>query len=654
MKYTYLRLKNFIGIYAGTGRNEIEINFKRNFNGSKITRNKIIMLIGPNGSGKSTILNSLTPIHSNLDDRDTLILDGLDGEKEIHINHNENNYKILHYYQKGGGVKSYISKNGEELNKAGLVRNFEDIIKKELNFDKDYIKVGRIGCDVKNFINLKPAERKKYISGFLPNLEEYYYCYKVVHKKVVDMENKIRYIAENINKIPEENKIVEMLNILTSRINEHEEKIEKVKNEINKNKGRIDNTSSDINSENADIKETYSSLKSELSTIKNRINSFYGKHPKLTDKKKKELNDILKKVKSKIKKANNEITQLSSSKTTLKDEIIRNRNFIKEKNELMEGMLDGEAKSSLVKSLAKKEALLEEQKKFITENKETKFSEKDYESIISMKNMFELTCKEVKEFINEHSNDDVVFFTKNKVDEETIASAISNQRDSIANYSKEIKRHKASLSILEDNKSQLKILEKRPAKCKIDDCPFIRNALKYKDRNLDDELADKEKLIKSLETEIVKSEKKIEGQNDLLKVISEYKRIYKRLRSSLSDELLDKLPNTNFFKKFSSFKAILDLPLSELEEVFNLDMLLTSLKTMNEIELTEQAISNIKNTLSYVEKNESLIDEVKKEFSSAENKIKENKKEIETLDEKESQYVEYLKVMNGKKKFLLI
>jgi ABC-type cobalamin/Fe3+-siderophores transport system ATPase subunit len=53
MRFLYIRLKNYIGIYNGMSLNQIEINFSNAIN-------KVTVINGKNGCGKSTLLNALT------------------------------------------------------------------------------------------------------------------------------------------------------------------------------------------------------------------------------------------------------------------------------------------------------------------------------------------------------------------------------------------------------------------------------------------------------------------------------------------------------------------------------------------------------------------------------------------------------------------
>ena len=163
MKILYLKLRNFIGIYNGMKKVEIELDFSK-------SNDKFILLIGKNGSGKSTILNALHPFSSNIEEKPTFIRPGKDGYKEIHIYNGKNIYLIKHYYKAsktGHNTKSYITEvteNSEvELNPNGNVESFLNMVSIHLNVDFGFLKLTSLGKDIINFIDFKAAERKKYI-----------------------------------------------------------------------------------------------------------------------------------------------------------------------------------------------------------------------------------------------------------------------------------------------------------------------------------------------------------------------------------------------------------------------------------------------------------------------------------------------------------
>ena len=79
MRITYLKLVNFLHIYSGLNKTEVELNFREN-------RKVINIIIGKMGSCKSVILGHLQPFYGfgTLDSRsqDGIILDG---EKSLNM-----------------------------------------------------------------------------------------------------------------------------------------------------------------------------------------------------------------------------------------------------------------------------------------------------------------------------------------------------------------------------------------------------------------------------------------------------------------------------------------------------------------------------------------------------------------------------------------
>jgi len=181
-KITRLYLKNFIHIYAGMHKHEIELNLSKN-------NQKINIFIGKMGSGKSSILGHLQPFstYGTLDIRNQegLIIPGEDGLKEIEYIHNGNIYTIQHKYtwNKNGqthSTKSFIQLNGNELNENGNIRTFKEIIRTEFGIDQNFLRLLRLGPNVANLINMKSTERKSFIASLLKDTE----IYTMLHQKL--------------------------------------------------------------------------------------------------------------------------------------------------------------------------------------------------------------------------------------------------------------------------------------------------------------------------------------------------------------------------------------------------------------------------------------------------------------------------------------
>ena len=183
-KITRLYLKNFIHIYAGISKREVELDFTN-------VDNKINILIGKMGSGKSSILGHLQPFptYGTLDPRnqEALIIPEEDGVKEISFIHNGNVYDIRHTYtwnknSQSHNVKCYIKLNGNELNDNGNLRSFKEIIRTEFGIDQNFLRLLRLGPNVANLINMKSTDRKAFIASLLKDTE----IYTMLHQKLTE------------------------------------------------------------------------------------------------------------------------------------------------------------------------------------------------------------------------------------------------------------------------------------------------------------------------------------------------------------------------------------------------------------------------------------------------------------------------------------
>ena len=132
MKYKWIELYGYAGIYNGMGLNHIKIDF------TKCKTNKIIIR-GSNGSGKSTIMKAISP---NPDSNDTFI-PNMEARKNICLIYNEIEYIIRYIHPitstGRGTTKGYISKmiNGQltELNPNGNISSCKDLVYEEFGMD---------------------------------------------------------------------------------------------------------------------------------------------------------------------------------------------------------------------------------------------------------------------------------------------------------------------------------------------------------------------------------------------------------------------------------------------------------------------------------------------------------------------------------------
>lgn len=301
----HIILENFASVKVGMKVNKVEIDFSKR-------KNKICLLTAPNGTGKTSLLSTFTPFASlgNLDVRDSenLILDGKSGYKEITIIDGMNEYLIKHFYspnKDSHSVKSYISKNGEELNINGNVRSFQAIVESELGIEIGYLKLIRLGNNVTNLLQLTATERKKFLSNLLQDLDVYLNYYKKLTDDSRLLKTQISHVTDKLKRTGIDD------------VDEAKKSLEFLSDEIKKQESTKDQ-----------LLLTLGSLKSSL----NEIN-------------KEDLKEEKKVLEKKYKKAQNALSETESVKTLsfYEDSLKKEKENIDTRTNLMQNLMDSQS-----------------------------------------------------------------------------------------------------------------------------------------------------------------------------------------------------------------------------------------------------------------------------------------------------------------------
>lgn len=253
----------------------IEIDFSK-------CRNNIVLLVGPNGSGKTALLSTLHPFAypGNMDVRanSTMILEDHDGEKEIHYEKDDDIYIIKHFYKstkKSMTVKSFISKNGEELNPNGNVTSFNDLVLEELGIQHDYLKLLRLGSNVTNIIEMKASERKNFTSDLFSELDILSGLYKKVNDDYRMLRNLLATVSNKLQRlnVNDKEELIASIQRLELDISSSEKSIDA----LNKQSGIIDGIiqtliPEGVSTANDNIEEWTSEFKDIQSKIKSLNN----------------------------------------------------------------------------------------------------------------------------------------------------------------------------------------------------------------------------------------------------------------------------------------------------------------------------------------------------------------------------------------------
>lgn len=641
-----LKLVNFIGIFVGMGKTEIEINFNKNYKGDPIKPSKFVLLFGANGSGKTTILSQLHPFKDSFDSRKSLIIDGEEGIKEIDYDKDGVKYTIQHYYRKSS-TDSYIQKDGVELNPNGGVRTFIDIVRRELEITPDYFKIGRIGSNVKTFADQTTSERKKYIANIAPSIDIYLEAFENVKKKYTYYNNQLKSIVHELQSLGDELHVKDLTSSTEQQLKDKKEELRKIENDIVINKEKEKNILENYNINEIDeIEKQIAENGSLIEKFISAVSVFKSEYPNASSKTEDIQNTIhalekeIVKIDSEIKNEKRMIDELKKQELDKINEIIR----LKSKLSRFED----------TEPLQKIEARLQEIKEKINKNKAILNENPQFSSIIDVNDLFNSSqnatrnIEKLERFFS-YLKGSYAFLTREFDGKRIIdynVNYLSDKLHDITNMIKRLEDENAELNKLYASKlkeyKQLKILDKRPKDCKIDTCPFIVDALKYVgvEREID-EIEKKQNENNKKINDLINKRDKYE---DLLYGLNEYNAHLRELTNSgevyriFLKEVCDG-DLTNYIKRVSENQLNIELD----EFKYKLNDYITALHTVEtSIQRKEMLETNIKN----IENSE----KIKKEIINDIEKIEKDKVDIQNKINKENSLLEDLKQRLDKSK----
>ena len=393
------------------------------------------------------------------------------------------------------------------------------------------------------------TERKVNMSSFLP--EDIYSDYFAIVDKIYrDMKTRVNILVEAIGKMHDDETIKKKLEETTNEINALVAKRDKSVGKIKEFETRIDIFKKDgIVDKEHDLVKLIKTDNKNIEKLKEKIADLYMKTPALKDliEPMSNLSKVIAVIDDQKKKLKDTEVMTSVLDKTIMD-LKRTRNSITEdinnRQEILKDIMTDYSLTELTQLLKEYKARYKELDDVISKL-DTNLTKSDfmigYEIIANIRSGISAICENDYDLVMDVVHD------QNFKDKLQVLNNLYVERDELRSDKDCLLRSVADLN----KDAELKeILNKRPHDCKIDDCPFIRNAQRWvliekEIIQYNDEIEKLDKKINKITDRIIDLEKKASIYNSILN-------LWKYIETNIS--VISKLPNN---KKYSSFNALL-------------------------------------------------------------------------------------------------
>lgn len=629
MKIETLELIGYKGIYQGTLKNHIKINFGLN---------RITLICGPNGSGKSTLLSAA----SIYPDNNSYFMDNENAEKIITLISGTNRYKIncVHQLNEKGlrkPAKAYIKKEENnswiEYNPTGNITSYKEYIESEFDLDPNFLILSFLSTENKGLVEKTPAERIKYINSIIQSVEVYNNINKVLTKRSAVYKSLINNILSKIDTLGEEEKIISELDNISNRINLLKINRSNIKDIISENIAAIKLIDPD-----SSIQNLYQSVQMQLESIDMDIKRY-----------EQNLDNLLRNNKyfsnidrySSLDNSNNEFynkkIEIDKAKETISNIEISLNNTLIEREESLKSL---QLKLQRVNSLQSEynyDTLIENIK-LHTKNKEEYekvFSDAHIQNAISIsKDEYILglnTMNDIKDMINGLVSSYYTHEIEMTID---FINANTNIVNIINNIELELKKNEELLLEFSNRYSYYlglqdkeKLLLDRPNNCNIDTCPFIEESLKASKLNPTEELNNLDIIIREINEIIKKQKEELITYKNCLNIKSSLDIIFRNINNSKS--ILAKLPNGNIFlDKNYLLNAIYNH--DSFDSITQLYGYINIANIFEEYKYTIDTLKELNNEYKLYKSKNDIIDELLNDINIAKSKLNNIEKIIES------------------------
>lgn len=483
MRFMYLKLTNYIGIYNGMGLYDIEIDFSRSMH-------KVCVIKGTNGSGKSTIMNAL----SVFPDSTSSFIPDLSASKIVRLLYNNILYEIKFFHDmKNNGTRdntrAYISKcdisgNFIELNPNGNVTDYKNIIYNEFRLDSNFSALSKLSMDDRGIGYKRPAERKKFVNSIIESLEVYNNIYKIVSKKVNGLKAIMSSITSKLGSIGDKDTITNMITDINGELNDLAIQKNTIMSTIAKLNASVDNLDPDGSIQN-EFENATKNLKEVSNRLKQEIHSYHSDNMIFIPEVEAQiLGDQLADIYKQIDELNISLTELRGQYNAINSTI---SDYTKQLNDI-----DMQISSIKTADYTNTQKLLiqtqEKIKQVIDQIQCTGINPDEFtkdEYILALE-----TVHEIIDYVNTFRtcfdydiiNECISAYRKNEYSSFPPIKDTKQIEDNIRYYEDNKSKWSVDITNAEHDVDTVKILQNRPKNCNNDDCYFISSALNIASR----------------------------------------------------------------------------------------------------------------------------------------------------------------------------
>ena len=490
--YRLLRFKatNLCGFLSGLNKKTVDIDL------TPVYDKDVIAVLGENGSGKSTFLSLIHPVHTPSDKRTKFIAEGKEGtiiREYVNVDGSRIVTKAIYTPKKDGHTaKLYfkvINPDGEEneLNPSGNVSSYNELLYTYMGVNKDYVSFASYNDLVRGIVDMTDTERKLNVSSLIPNTSRFETAYNIINDKYRDLRTTIRNISQKIAQLSDkdelEARVVRLADAVAASRRERDRALKRAAKLEGQLKAMTGGKSADELSKQSKKKydkvlEIYSSMMADIRTLKNLVYDL-GKFDS------KDLSELIRFANKLCEKIPD--LEVKYAKAIAEDEQYRasSASYQKQINELENDLTELQAslfslRTQDVDDLKQVRSDLQSRIKRMEyyDPEHDAYEDMTFEHANTLANQLDLVFRSAQGLSDRYGEIFSDYFNGGTLTPSLLENAVSYYDRENA-LKDELDRLSTEIAEKEQYRKLQYILEKRPANCVDDSCPFIANALQW-------------------------------------------------------------------------------------------------------------------------------------------------------------------------------